>query len=230
MGIPVDGQKAKAPTLIQELHSKTTTKARKREIVNQIARQEVSQTVNDGTRCLKEIQDGDHRWNIERRAIKGQAKTTFREMERTADRLMKLPGANKKDIQAILGSGSQIFLKNAKTAYKDTLYLNETFDEDAFLEDATGEIANEIVIGGLAPLGLVGGTAAVWGGSLVGFGGRAGFDFVKNVATSGTGGTVLKGAGVVGLALSIGMSVYQAGDFVYMKATLPEMETMPEAQ
>jgi len=222
----IHAQKAKAPTVMQELHSKTTTKERKREIVNDIARQEVSRTVNDGTRCLKEIQDADRSWSTDRAAIKGQAKTTFREMERTADRLMKLPGANKKDIQAILGSGSKIFLGNAKTAYKDTLYMHEKFDEEKFLMKATEGIGSDILMSGLVGAGAVIAVPGMPLGSIAVFGGKAGLEMVGNVLAE-VGGPILKGAGAVGLAVTIGMSVYQAGDFIYMKTTLPEMETMP---
>jgi len=201
----------------KELADPSTSKDRKHEIVNDWTATRVADAVNRGTKSLESTRKKDLAWNTERAGIVAQSRTTFESMDGIATAMGRLEGANQKDVQAIVGRGSKIFYENAKTAYKDTLYMHEDFNEDTFLKKATEGVAGDILTTGAA---AAVGTAA--------FGGA--WYAPAMIAAPSYAAGLFAFSGVVGAGVATGLSLYKAGDFVYMKATLPEMETFPEAQ
>ncbi len=200
----------------KELEDSSTTQERKREIINNWTATRVADAVNRGTQGLEGAADRSG-WNTERADIVSQSRTTFEAMHDIGEAMCRLEGGNRKDVREIVGQGSKIFFENAKTAYKDTLYLHESFDEKNFLKETTEGVGEEILtVAGEAMLG----TAVVGGGY-----------YAPAMLAAPSYAANLFGATLgVGAAVTTGLCVYKAGDYIYMKATLPEMQKFPEAQ
>lgn len=206
---------AKRAELMAEFESESTKDGRKVEVAQQLSASDTAEVVNSHTQFLQETADRDIPWNIERAQVLTEVKDVAYELERVEKRY-QLPGIKNTGVKDVVQFGAKIFYENAKSAYKDTLYLNELFDEKDFLKNVTKELSVEEVAGNSI---AAGGIVAALGGGWYAPAMLAAPEYAVALGTFAAGAAS---------AVGIGYSVYQAGDFLYMKATNPDMQTFPK--
>jgi hypothetical protein len=124
-------------------------------------------------------------------------------------------------------------MENAKSAYKDTLYLHEWFDEDLFIAETTPDSLKSLSIDTELRAHSIGKedddfiikvqSAYVGGSAMMVYMGNviSGAGFFGRITA-----TIFRGAGILGLAISIVGDLGHTGYFIYMKATNPDLQFM----
>lgn len=193
----------------RELDDPGTTAERRRQIVNKWTTIRVAETANDGAECLNAAAERDAPWNTQRAEVLSCARTAMDKLRRIERAMVRLTGADRMEIGKLVALGVGVLARNAETAYEKTLYPHEEFYRGKFLRVIEGEMALASGFSGASD-GLVYG--------LFEFGGVLS-DAEICIAIVASGGAVIFVGGPLSLA--------KAGEYIHMRATLPEMEAFP---